>query len=218
MSTSPKKIGIIIGSTRPGRIGPQVAEYVKNILDKDTSEGVKPELSLVDIVEFKLPTFDEAILPAMVPAQGQFAHEHSKKWNAEIAKYDGYVFVTAEWNFSLPGATKNAIDYLYNSWIGKPVFIVSYGIKGGVNASEALKGVLEGMHLHVVETRTALEFPGADPANHNMSPTLMAAFGGKLADPAKEAWVKEEGSILKGYGELKSRLVSAPPSAAPVSA
>jgi len=216
--SSPKQIGIIIGSTRPNRIGHHVAQYVKDILEKDTSGPIKPELSLVDIAEFKLPTFDEAIMPAMVPAQGQFAHDHSKKWSAEIAKYDGYIFVTAEWNFGVPGATKNAIDFLYNAWIGKPVYIISYGIKGGLTAAASLKTILEGMHLHVVETSTSLEFPGADPANHNMSPTLMAALGGQLADPAKEAWVKEEASILKGYGELKSRVATAPPSAAPVSA
>merc|ERR1711939_945328 len=91
---APKKVGIIIGSTRPNRIGDQVASL-------------------------NLPLFNETILPAMVPAQGEFAHSHSKAWNAEIASYDAYVFVTAEWNFGLPGGTKNAIDYLYHAWIGK---------------------------------------------------------------------------------------------------
>jgi len=205
--SSPKHIGIIIGSTRPNRVGKQVAEYVKSLLETETKGEDSPILTLVDIADFNLPVFNEPILPAMVPAQGQFQHEHSKAWSAEIGKYDGYVFVTAEYNYGLPGGTKNAIDYLYNSWIGKPVLIISYGIKGGLIASAALKQTLEGMHLQVVATSPALTYPGADPANHNMSPSLIAALGGVLADPAKEAWVENKPEILKGYGELKERLV-----------
>jgi len=208
---SPKKIGIIIGSTRPNRIGDQVAALVKSVLEESASDKTltsPPILSLVDIASFNLPPFDEAILPAMVPAQGQFAHEHSKLWNAEIGKYDAYVFVTAEWNFGLPGVTKNAIDYLYNSWIGKPVLIVSYGIKGGLTASDSLKQILEGMHLQVVDTRVSLAFPDPDPAQHNMSPGLLGAIGGKLIDPVAERWKKEsKDQLLKAYGELQAKLV-----------
>ncbi|KAK0122399.1 hypothetical protein ONS95_010637 [Cadophora gregata] len=203
---APKKIGIIIGSTRPNRIGDQVAALIKSTLSEASTPNLT--LSLVDIAAFNLPLFNEAILPAQVPAQGEFAHEHSKAWNAEIAKYDGYVFVTAEWNFGLPGVTKNAIDYLYHAWIGKPVLIVSYGIMGGMSASEQLKKTLEGMHLRVVETRVSLTFPGADPANHNMSPGLIGAIGGKLIDDVKEKWrVDSKEELLKAFGELKEKLV-----------
>jgi NAD(P)H-dependent FMN reductase len=208
---APKKIGIIIGSTRPNRIGDKVGALVKSVLEDASSDKTitsPPILSLVDIASFNLPPFDEAILPAMVPAQGQFAHEHSKVWSAEIGKYDAYVFVTAEWNFGLPGVTKNAIDYLYNTWIGKPVMIVSYGIKGGLLASDSLKQTLEGMHLQVVDTRVSLTFPDADPAQHNMSPGLLGALGGKLIDPVAEKWKKEsKDEFLKAYGELQAKLV-----------
>jgi NAD(P)H-dependent FMN reductase len=208
---APKKIGIIIGSTRPNRIGDKVAALVKSVLEESASEKTltsPPILSLIDIASFNLPPFDEAILPAMVPAQGEFAHEHSKLWSAEIGKYDAYVFVTAEWNFDLPGVTKNAIDYLYHTWIGKPVMIVSYGIMGGMSASDSLKKTLEGMHLQVVDTRVALTFPDADPAQHNMSPGLMGAMGGKLIDPVAEQWKKESrDGFLKAYGELQAKLV-----------
>lgn len=146
----------------------------------------------------------------MVPAQGEFAHEESKAWNAEISKYDAYVFVTAEWNFGLPGGTKNAIDYLYHVWIGKPVMIVSYGIKGGTSASNSLKDTLSGMHLQVVDTRVSMTFPDADPAQHNMSPGLIAAMGGKLIEPVAEKWRTEaKDELLKAYGELQAKLVTA---------
>jgi len=208
---APKKIGIIIGSTRPNRIGDQVSALVKSVLEESASDKTltsPPILSLIDIASFNLPPFDEAIMPAMVPSQGQFAHEHSKLWGAEIGKYDAYVFVTAEWNGGLPGPTKNAIDYLYNTWIGKPVMIVSYGIMGGMSASDSLKNTLEGMHLRVVDTRVSLTFPDADPAQRNMSPGLLGAIGGKLIEPVAEKWKKEsKGELLKAFAELQAKFV-----------
>jgi len=208
---APKKIGIIIGSTRPNRIGDKVGALVKSVLEDAASDKTTtspPILSLIDIASFNLPPFNEAILPAMVPAQGQFAHEHSKVWSAEIGKHDAYVFVTAEWNFGLPGVTKNAIDYLYNTWIGKPVMIVSYGITGGMSASDSLKKTLDGMHLQVVDTRVSLTFPDADPTQHNMSPGMLGALSGKLIDSVAEKWKKEsKDEFLKAYGELQAKLV-----------
>lgn len=93
-----KKIAIITGSTRAVRIGPQVTKFVQNILEEQLSpspNAVQFTLSKVDISTFKLPVFDEEVIPATVPYMAQFAHEHSKAWSAEIAKYDGYVLVTA---------------------------------------------------------------------------------------------------------------------------
>lgn len=199
-----KLVALIIGSTRISRIGPKVAALIKSTLEAQNDSSII--LSLVDIAAFNLPIFDEVILPAMVPANGQFAHEHSKAWSAEIAKYDGYIFLTAEWNFGVPGGTKNAIDYLYHAWIGKPVLIVSYGITGGNNASTGLHTTLSGMHLQVVETRPSFTFPGANPTNHNMSPSLIAAIGGELHAESVAAWKSDMGELLKGYGELKRLL------------
>jgi NAD(P)H-dependent FMN reductase len=94
--TITKKIAVITGSTRAVRIGPQVAKFVTEVLEptlwnETTGKAVKFTLSQVDITTFKLPVFDEAVIPAMVPMFAQFEHEHSKAWSAEIAKYDGYV-------------------------------------------------------------------------------------------------------------------------------
>lgn len=201
-----KQIGVIIGSTRVNRIGDKVAKLLKSIIENQHDSSTT--ITLVDILDFNLPVFDEGIMPAMVPANGQFAHEHSKAWSAEIAKYDGYIFVTAEWNYGIPGGTKNAIDFLYHEWIGKAVLIVSYGIHGGNTASTSLNGILSSMHLKVVETRPSFTFPGADPAKRNMSPSLMAAMGGELHAEAVEAWSSNTEELLKGYGELKTLLVA----------
>jgi len=205
-ASSPKNVGIIIGSTRAKRIGPQVASFVKSILENDTTPSDSVSLFLVDIAEFNLPVFDEPVLPALVPAKGEFIHEHSKAWTAEIGKYDAYIIVTAEYNYGIPGGIKNAIDYLYKSWIGKPVLIISYGIFGGNLASSSLKQTLEGMHLQVMDTRPQLAFPGRDAENHNMSPTLISAMGGVLDDTAVNAWALQKDELVKGFGELKERL------------
>lgn len=164
---------------------------------------------MIDIKSFNLPVFDEAVMPAVVPAQAQFIHEHSKAWNAEIEKYDAYVFVTAEYNFGIPGGTKNAIDYLYHVWIGKPVLIVSYGIMGGRGASASLKTTLEGMHLQVIDTRPSFEFPERNPEQHNMSPGLLGSMEGKLIDSVVEDWRTKTGELLQGYRQLIEKLESA---------
>jgi NAD(P)H-dependent FMN reductase len=158
-STIPKKIALIIGSTRANRAGPNVVDFVQKTL-KTSPSASKTDLSIVDIASFNLPVFNEKILPAMVPAQGQFEHEHSKAWSAAIAPFDGYIFVSPEYNYGTPGGVKNAIDYLYNEWIGKPILIVTYGIHGGAISSESLKKTLVGMKTRVVETRPQLKYAG----------------------------------------------------------
>lgn len=205
-SSSPKNIGIIIGSTRAKRIGPQVAEFIKKTLESESTDTTSPILALIDIAAFNLQVFDEPVLPALVPTKGEFIYEHSKAWNAEIGKYDGYIIVTAEYNYGIPGAVKNAIDYLYKSWIGKPVLIVSYGIFGGNLASASLKQTLEGMHLQVMDTRPLLAFPGRDAGNHNMSPALISAMGGVLDDTAVNSWALQKRELLQGFAELKEHL------------
>ena len=77
---------------------------------------------------------------------------------------------------------------------------------GGVSASSALKTILEGMHLRVVETRPSFEFPDRNPEQHNMSPGLMGATGGQLVDSVVENWKSKTEDLLKGYGELIAEL------------
>lgn len=207
--SAPKSIGIIIGSTRAARIGPHVAGIVKSIVEGGAaSSSPAPTFTLIDLKDFNLPVFDEALLPAMVPAYGEFKHQHSKDWTNEIQKYDAYILVSPEYNYGIPGGVKNAIDFLYHAWIGKPVLVVTYGIFGGSASSDALVKTLEGMKLQVAETKPQLSFPERDENNRNMSPGLMSAMTGELHETAKEAWSNGESKdlILKGYGELVTKL------------
>ncbi|TQS42020.1 NADPH-dependent FMN reductase [Cryptosporangium phraense] len=128
------RIGIILGSTRPNRNGEQVAKWVLDI----ASQRGDAEYELVDLRDFPLPHLDEPI----PPSAGQYQNDHTKEWAAKIASFDGYVFVTPEYNHSVSGVLKNAIDYLYAEWNNKAAGVVSYGAVGGARAAEQLRLIL----------------------------------------------------------------------------
>ncbi|KAL2075614.1 hypothetical protein VTL71DRAFT_557 [Oculimacula yallundae] len=204
-----KNIALITGSTRAVRIGPQVTKFVQTILEEQLSSSskvAKSTLSEVDIASFKLPIFDEEVIPATVPFMAQFAHQHSKDWSAEIVKYDGYVLVTPCYNAGPPGGVKNAIDYLYNEIKGKPFLIISYGVMGGDKASDSLKITLESMNVHVVETRPMLAFAKNEPFTAGMPWDMIQATQGKLGEESAREWDQTKEEILRGFGELKEFL------------
>jgi NAD(P)H-dependent FMN reductase len=128
------KIGIILGSTRPGRNGEAVAKWVYDIASRRSDA----EFELVDLLDYNLPHLDEAVPPSM----GQYANEHTRQWAAKVAELDGFVFVTPEYNHSTSGALKNAIDFVYAEWNNKAAGFVSYGSAGGTRAVEALRLVM----------------------------------------------------------------------------
>ena len=125
------KIAIIIGSTRPGRNGVAVANCVYDVALKRSDA----EFELVDIKDFDLPLLDEPMPPVM----GQYSKPHTKVWAAKIDSFDGYVFVTPEYNHGTSGALKNAIDFLFAEWNNKAAGFVSYGGASGARAVEQLR-------------------------------------------------------------------------------
>ena len=138
------RIAIIIGSTRPGRIGKAVGEWVH----QKAGERRDAEFELVDLQDINLPLLDEPVPPAM----GQYSKPHTKAWAEKVASFDGFVFVTAEYNHSIPGALKNALDFLYAEWNNKAAAFVSYGSAGGVRAVEQLRLVASELQIaHVRE-------------------------------------------------------------------
>lgn len=104
MSTAARSIAIIVGSQRTPRVGPKVADWIKSTLEKSQAadKKVKLEFSLVDMADFRLPIFDEQVMPANVPERAQLANSHSKAWSEAIKKYDGYVLVSPECKSSRP--------------------------------------------------------------------------------------------------------------------
>lgn len=128
------RIAIILGSTRPGRVGEGVARWAHGVAARRSDA----EYELVDIKDFNLPLLDEP-LP---PSRGQYSKDHTKKWAAKIASFDGFVFVAPEYNHGISGALKNAIDFLYREWNNKAAGFVSYGSAGGTRAVESLRLVM----------------------------------------------------------------------------
>jgi NAD(P)H-dependent FMN reductase len=142
------KLAIILGSTRPGRNGEAVAKWVYEISKKRTDA----EFEFVDIKDFNLPLLDEPIPPSM----GQYSKDHTKRWAAKVGSFDGFVFVTAEYNHGIPGALKNAIDFLFKEWNNKSAGFVSYGGAGGARAVEQLRLVLAEVQIATVRNQVLL--------------------------------------------------------------
>jgi NAD(P)H-dependent FMN reductase len=141
-------IAIIVGSTRPGRKAPDVARWVHGIASKRGDAAFE----LVDIADFDLPLFDEALPPIM----GRYERPHTKAWAAKIAAFDAFVFVTPEYNHAVPAALKNAIDFLFAEWNDKAAGFVGYGGVGGARAVEQLRLVMGEIKVADVRAQVAL--------------------------------------------------------------
>jgi NAD(P)H-dependent FMN reductase len=142
------RIATVIGSTRPNRKGEAVARWVHELAAARTDATYE----LVDIRDLNLPLLDEP-LP---PSRGQYSHEHTRKWAAIVASFDGFVFVTPEYNHAPSAALKNALDYLYAEWANKACGFVGYGSAGGVRAVEQLRCIVGELQMADVRQAVAL--------------------------------------------------------------
>jgi NAD(P)H-dependent FMN reductase len=130
------KIAVIVGSTREGRVTNKLAKWVAEEVAK------KSEVEILDLRDYTLPFFEEAIPPRYNPAREP--KPEVKKWADKIAEFDGYVIATPEYNRSFPAVLKNALDNLANEMVDKPVAIVAHGSVGGAQAAASLRITLPG--------------------------------------------------------------------------
>jgi NAD(P)H-dependent FMN reductase len=133
------QIAVVLGSTRPHRNGPAVADWI-------VAQGQgRPaaDYQLLDLADYHLPQYDEPEPPA---AQA-YHHETTRRWSAAVKRFDGFVFVTPEYNHSIPGVLKTAIDLLQVEWRDKAAALVGYGGVGGARAIEHLRGILSQMNI-----------------------------------------------------------------------
>jgi len=144
------RIAIVTGSTRPGRHILAVAEWVHKIAARRTDAA----FAVVDIADHGLPHFNE-LLP---PLAGAPTRPHTLRWAATVAAFDGFVFVTPEYNHSIPGALKDALDFLHAEWNDKAAGCVSYGVEGGQPAVEHLRGILGELKVADVRAHVCLRF------------------------------------------------------------
>ena len=160
------KIGIIVGSTRPGRFGDKPAEW---IAERAKATG-NFDVEIVDLRDFPLPFFDETMSPAWGPSQA----EGAKAWQDKIASLDGFIITAAEYNRSPTGVLKNALDYAYTEWNNKPVAFVGYGGVGGSRAIEQLR--LIAVELQMAPIRNGVHIVWADYAQVASGEKTLADF------------------------------------------
>jgi NAD(P)H-dependent FMN reductase len=142
------KIAVIIGSTRPGRNAETVARWTYELAKKRTDA----EFELVDIKDFNLPVLDEPVPPSM----GKYSKPHTLAWAKKVASFDGYVFVTPEYNHAPSASLKNAIDFVYGEWNNKAAGFVSFGAAGGTRAVEHLRQIMG--ELQIADVRAQVAF------------------------------------------------------------
>jgi NAD(P)H-dependent FMN reductase len=142
---------VIIGSTRPGRVGSAVADW---IIDRARSHG-DFEVEVTDLAVLNLPIFDEPNHPRL----RRYVNQHTKDWSEIVDRSDAFVFVIPEYNYGFNAATKNAIDYLNQEWQNKPAGIVSYGgVAAGTRAAQMLKQVMSALKMVPVTDSVNIPF------------------------------------------------------------
>lgn len=144
------RIAVIAGSTRPNRRSHLVAEWARDRAAQTLGDSA--EVSVLDLADFALPLLDEPVAAAV----GDYTRTHTARWARAIDEFDGFIFVTPEYNHSMPAALKNAIDFLYAEWNDKAAGFVSYGLDGGVRAVEHLRTTLAEVKVACVRSHVAL--------------------------------------------------------------
>lgn len=144
------RIAIVIGSTRPGRIGETVAQWVHEV----ASQRERATYELIDLKDYDLPLLCEPTVPGA--ANGEYEVPQTQRWAATIKEFDGYLFVTPEYNHGVPAALKNAFDVLYVEWVKKAIGFVSYGADSGVRAVEHWRNIAANPQMQVTRGQVSL--------------------------------------------------------------
>jgi NAD(P)H-dependent FMN reductase len=174
------KIAVIAGSTRPGRRSRIVSEWI--VAQACSRPGISYQL--IDLADYNLPLLDE---PA-VPAIAQYRNEHTIAWSRAVSQYDGYVFVTPEYNHSISAALKNALDYLFVEWNDKAAAFASYGSTGGIRAVQQLRTIASSLEMAHVRPQLSFSlFDDFDEAGAFIPRSLHAGSAATLFEQL-ESW------------------------------
>lgn len=138
-----QRVAVVIGSSRPTRICAGIAAWTRDTIQRDSELCYE----LLDLAQVNLPFLDEPLKAAL----GQYEHEHTRAWSRTVQSYDGFFFVFPQYNWGYPAVLKNALDYLYEEWHGKPASFLTYGTRGGGKAAVQFTGVLNGLHMRVLD-------------------------------------------------------------------
>ncbi len=152
------RIAVVIGSTRPTRICPGIAEWFKQAAE----QGSRLRYELVDLARIDLPFLDEPLKAAL----REYEHEHTRAWSRLVSGFDGFVFVFPQYNWGYPAPLKNALDFLYYEWHDRPATSVTYGTRGGNKGARQFVGVLEGLHMRPLADRLEVVVTDEDVDEH----------------------------------------------------
>jgi NAD(P)H-dependent FMN reductase len=146
------RIGVIMSTTRAARLADKPAAWLMKLAAKNTAM----DFELVDLRDFPMPFFDEPASNAYVPA----ANEVAQRWQKKVAEFDGYIFITGEYNNSVPAVLKNALDYAYPEWNRKPAAFFGYGSAGGARSVQHLREIA--VELQMAPLRHGVFIMGGD--------------------------------------------------------
>ncbi|KAJ7769098.1 NADPH-dependent FMN reductase family protein [Mycena maculata] len=195
MSVSPKRIALIVASTRTPRVGPSIAKIASGIIIPRLP--ARWTFEVVDLMEHPLPLHTaDPIIPAGIPqpiADTAYADPATNAWSALVRSFDGFIFLTPQYNWGYPAALKLALDALYYEWVGKPALIISYGSRGGGKAAAQLRQVFDGLHMRVCVRGVELPFG----KGHNLG-------GGDIEKGTDERWRAEDRKeeVIAAWEEL----------------
>ena len=178
------RLNIVIGSTRPGRVGPVVAEWFEGFAREHG--GFEPVL--VDLAAFNLPVYDEPQHPRL----RQYERPHTTDWSRSVDAADAFVFVTPEYNYFAPPALINAIDLVLHEWACKPAGIVSYGgASGGMRSAQMLKLLLTSVKVMPLPESVAVHnVRGAIDASGRVAPTELMTGSAKTMLDELHRWTE----------------------------
>lgn len=169
------KLHVIIGSTRPGRLGLPIGSWTAEAAGRHGGF----EVELVDLADFELPVFNEPLPPRM----GKYTHDHTVRWSEKIRQADAFVFVTPEYNYAPPPSLINAIDYLHNEWCYTPAAFVSYGgVAAGTRSVQVLKQLVTTLKIMPIPEAVAIPFVfrSIRDGEFHASPEIEQAASGML--------------------------------------
>ena len=156
-------IGVFLGSVRSGRIGEHIGAWVM-----DAAAERDAEYRLLDLADFDVPHLIAEVVPGA--ANKQYDDPAVTAWSEAVDACDGFVFVTPEYNHSIPGTMKNAFDSLFSEWVGKPVAFVGYGGDGGVRAVEHWRQIVANLSMTGIRNQVALYIFGEDVEDGEFTP------------------------------------------------
>ncbi|EJT96732.1 flavo protein [Dacryopinax primogenitus] len=212
MSATPIRIAVFVGSTRKGGNGIGISNWVSSGLSKVVASHPELDVEIVP-VHFTSPNYIigpliEDVVPAGVKDPAKYGNTAIINWSHFVSSCKGFVIVSPQYNWGYPGELKNALDHLFNEWVGKPLAIVTYGGHGGNKAGEQLRQVTGGgLDMRLVEQKVEITLP----RDYIVGTSSVATDASVAATEGKDSWLQPFEKPLEDAMESLLALIVSPP-------